>query len=134
MVSSLGGEGLARLNSDGTVDTTFLTGTGTSDEPFTFVGNGTSDGTGQQEGGLADSSGNSGQVGHGDAAQLSNGELNNVANPQATGALNLALGPAVFHNLSDALQDVGGVTDAADAGAGTGATATVCCGLEPAGT
>ena len=36
-VGNLGGEGLARLNSDGTVDTTFLTGTGTSDEVNTVV-------------------------------------------------------------------------------------------------
>jgi hypothetical protein len=80
---------------------------------------------------FADSSGNSGQVGSGDVAQLNNGELNNVANPHATSALNEALGPVVYHTLSDALQAAGDFTDAyttgatddtAAAGAGDGET------------
>jgi filamentous hemagglutinin family protein len=93
------------------VPTTIVSGTG-NQQPFSFEGNGTSGGGGQQGGGLADSSGNSGQVGGGDVAQLNNGELNNVANPHATGALTAALGPVVYHNLSDALQNAGDFTDA----------------------
>jgi 2C-methyl-D-erythritol 2,4-cyclodiphosphate synthase len=37
-------------------------------------------------------------------AQLNNGGLSNVSNPVAAGALNQALGPAVFTALTDALQ------------------------------
>jgi len=88
--------------------------------PVDFQGNGTSTPPGQQGGGLANSSGNGGQVGSGDVAQLGNGQLNNVASPQAAGALNQALGPAVFHNLQDALQALTGWTDAGDTGAGDG--------------
>jgi hypothetical protein len=61
---------------------------------------------------LADSSGSGGQVGAGDAAQLGGGGLNNVANPQAAGALNQALSPIVFQNLSDALVTLGDWADA----------------------
>jgi filamentous hemagglutinin family protein len=75
--------------------------------PISFTGNGTSGLTGQQDGGLANSSSNGGQVGSGDAAQIGNGGVNNVTNPQAAGALNQALGPVVFHNLQDALKDLG---------------------------
>jgi hypothetical protein len=63
---------------------------------------------------LADSSSSGGQVGSGDAAQLGNGGLNNVANPQASGALNQALGPIVFHNLADALATWGDWVDTSE--------------------
>jgi len=91
--------------------------------PFSFQGNGTSTPPSQQGSGLANSSGNSGQVGTGDVAQLGNGQLNNVANPQAAGELNQALGPVVFNNLTNALQTLTGWTDTGDTGAGDG-TAT----------
>jgi filamentous hemagglutinin family protein len=84
--------------------------------PFSFTGNGTSGGTGDEGGGVADSSGNGGQVGAGDAAQLGGGGLNNVANPQASGALNQALSPIVFQNLSDALATLGDWADASGPG------------------
>ena len=74
---------------------------------FNFQGSGIAAQIGQQEGGLANSSSNSGLVGSDDAAQLGNGQLNNVANPQAAGTLNMALGPVVYHNLSDALIAIG---------------------------
>jgi hypothetical protein len=80
--------------------------------PFNFTGNGASGLIGQQDGGFANSSSNGGQVGAGDAAQLNNGGLNNVANPQAAGVLNQALGPVVFHNLADALAALGDWTAA----------------------
>ena len=82
--------------------------------PFSFQGNGTSTPPSQQGSGLANSSGNSGQVGTGDVAQLGNGQLNNVANPQAAGELNQALGPVVFNNLTNALQTLTGLTDTGD--------------------
>lgn len=88
--------------------------------PFSFTGDGTSGQTGQQDGGLADSSSNGGQVGAGDAAQLGDGGLNNVANPQAAGALNQALGPIVFQNLTNALGMPGDWTGGNDSGAGGG--------------
>jgi trimeric autotransporter adhesin len=75
--------------------------------PIGFVGDGTGTIGGSDSGGLASSSGNGGQVGSGDAAQLGGGQLNNVANPAASGALSLALGAPVFHNLQDALQALG---------------------------
>jgi hypothetical protein len=81
------------------------------------VGNGTGAAGGADNGGLASSSGNGGQVGSGDAAQLGGGQLNNVANPAASSALNQALGPPVFHSLQDALQEEGDFT-AADLPAG----------------
>jgi len=79
--------------------------------PFNFQGSGIASQIGQQDGGLANSSSNSGLVGSDDAAQLGNGQLNNVANPQAAGTLNLALGPVVYHNLSDALIAIGDWAD-----------------------
>jgi hypothetical protein len=60
---------------------------------------------------LADFSSSGGQVGAGDAASLGGGGLNNVNNPQAAGALNVALGPIVYHNLSDALKELGDWAD-----------------------
>jgi filamentous hemagglutinin family protein len=71
---------------------------------FTFQGDGGADQGGG--GALASASGNSGLVGAGDAAELGGG-LNNVANPAASSALNLALGPAVYQNLSNALMALG---------------------------
>jgi len=86
--------------------------------PFDFVGTGASADLGQENGGLADSTGNSGQVGSGDAAQLGgNGQLNNVANPQAAGVLNQALGPVVYHGLAAALEAVGDWAGADESGA-----------------
>ena len=75
-----------------------------------FTGSGTGGTNGGENGGLASSSGNGGQVGSGDAAQLGGGQLNNVSNPAASSALNEALGPPVFHNLQDALQQMGDFT------------------------
>jgi hypothetical protein len=49
-------------------------------------------------------SGNGGDVGAGDVAQINNGGVNNVTNPVAEGALNQALGPAVHASLVEALQ------------------------------
>jgi hypothetical protein len=86
--------------------------------PISFAGAGTVGSTGDQNGGLADSSGNSGQVGSGDAAQLGGGQLNNVANPQAAGALNQALSPVVYHSLADALAALGDWAGADNSGPG----------------
>jgi filamentous hemagglutinin family protein len=72
---------------------------------FAFSGIGSSGAEGDS--GLASSSGNSGQVGSGDAAQLSGGQLNNVANPLASSVLDLALGPVVYQGLAAALKDLG---------------------------
>ena len=101
--------------------------------PFNFTGNGTSDATGQQDGGLANSSGNSGQVGSGDAVQINNGGVNNVTNPQAAGALNQALSPGVQQNLANALNWANlTAVDAPGAGrdtaAGGGAQETILTG------
>ena len=84
--------------------------------PVNYTGVGIASQTGQQGPGLADSTGNSGQVGSGDSAQLGNGELNNASNPAANGALNEALGPAVHTALIDALKDAGDFTTDYDAG------------------
>jgi len=75
--------------------------------PPNFQGDGTTGQTGQQNGGLANSSSNGGQVGPGDAAQLNNGGLNNVNNPDASGFLGQALSPLVFQGLQDALSNWG---------------------------
>jgi filamentous hemagglutinin family protein len=91
-------------------------GSGVTPPPFDFAGSGEAQQNGQEDGGLANSTGNSGQVANGDTAQLGNGQLNNVANPQAAGELNQALGPIVYQSLADALQNVGDW-----AGAGQGA-------------
>jgi filamentous hemagglutinin family protein len=56
---------------------------------------------------LASASGNGGDIGSGDAAQINGGGVNNVSNPAAAGALNQALGPEVRNSLADALQDIG---------------------------
>jgi hypothetical protein len=66
-----------------------------------------SDLTGSQNGELAAFSSSGGQVGAGDAAQLGANGLGNVANPVASGELNVALGPVVYHNLADALKELG---------------------------
>jgi hypothetical protein len=63
--------------------------------------------TGQQDGGLANSSGNSGQVGPTDSVSVGSDGVNNVANPHADGVLGQALGPIVHQNLSDALKTLG---------------------------
>lgn len=87
---------------------------GSQPPPFSFVGTGLSTLEGQLEGGLADSASNSGQVGSGDTAQMNDGQLNSVANPQASGTLNEALGPIVYQNLADALKELGDWADVPD--------------------
>jgi hypothetical protein len=62
-------------------------------------------------GDLANTSGNDGQIGAGDAAQLGGGGLNNLQSPAASGALNLALSPAVFNLLNQAVTSLGDWTD-----------------------
>ena len=90
--------------------------------PFSFTGSPGGNSGGGNGGGWANTSGNGGQVGAGDAAQLGGGGLNNVQNPAAAGALNLALGPAVHNALNQALAWLGDWTDTnynpADNGAG----------------
>jgi filamentous hemagglutinin family protein len=86
--------------------------------PFSFTGTGAIGETGQESGELADSSSSSGQVGAGDAAQLGDGGLDNVANAQASGALGQALGPVVYHNLTDALAMLGDWNAPDESGAG----------------
>jgi hypothetical protein len=91
--------------------------------PFSFTGTGLSQMQGQEQGGLANSSGNSGQVTSGDIAQINDGQLNNVASPQTADALNEALGPIVYQNLADALKAVGdwaGVPPEGDANPASG--------------
>ena len=78
---------------------------------LTFTGSSTVGLPGPQNGGLADFSSSGGQVGAGDAASLGGGGLNNVNNPQASGALSMALGPVVYHNLADALKELGDWAD-----------------------
>ena len=103
-------------------DNPIVTTTGGSDTggnqstppPFSFQGTGISRQYGGLEGGLADSSGNGGQITSGDTAQLGNGELNNVNNPQAAGTINQALGPIVYANLADALKALGDWADVPD--------------------
>ncbi len=91
--------------------------------PFSFTGNDIGAETGQQGGGdLASSSGNGGQVGSGDSVQLGGGQVNNMGNAQASGALNQALGPAVYHSLVDALAMIGDWDAPAESGTDTGAT------------
>ena len=70
-----------------------------------FQGDGTSSYGGSDTTALAESGPGSGSVGANDTLQLNDGQVNNVANPHASGALNQALGPAVFHSLSDALSE-----------------------------
>jgi hypothetical protein len=73
---------------------------------------------------MAGSTGNSSQVGPADSTEMGNGQVNNANNPHAAGVLDDALGVTVFHNLADALQDIG---DWADAGA------SVPVGINPGG-
>jgi hypothetical protein len=84
--------------------------------PFTLFGTGNVGQTGQQTGGLAYSSGSGGQVGAGDAAQLNNGQMNNVSNPRAAGTLDSALSGAVHETLEDALLAVGAFADSSTYG------------------
>ena len=100
--------------------------------PISFVGTGVAAQIGQQTAGIVNSSGNSGQVTSGDVAQLGDGQLSNVANPHASGALNQALGPVVFHTLQDALQAAGDVVDAAAAGPDSTDAATTEATTAPA--
>ncbi len=89
-------------------------GVGSPPPPFSFAGTGFSQLLGQEDGGLANAASNSAQVGTGDAAQLNGGQLNSVANPQASDTLNEALGPIVYQNLADALKDIGDWADVPD--------------------
>jgi len=75
--------------------------------PVSFTGSGIAGQTGGVGGDLANSSGGSGSVASGDAAQMSQGELNNVTNPAASSALNDALSPLVFGTLTAALDSFG---------------------------
>jgi len=75
--------------------------------PVSFTGNGIAGQSGGVGGDLANSSGGSGSVGSGDAAQMSQGELNNVTNPAASSTLNDALSPLVFGTLTAALDTFG---------------------------
>ena len=96
-------------------------------QPVNYTGNGTTSQTGQQGGDLADTSGNGGTIGSGDAAQLNGGGLNNVSNPAAAGALNQALGAAVHDALANALQALGDYSAAnydTSGGSGTGTGGT----------
>jgi hypothetical protein len=77
-------------------------------------GNGNANQTGNNGGQLANSSGSNGDVSSGDAAQLNDGQLNNVASPAASAALNQALSPAVEGNLLAALQAFGDLTTSND--------------------
>jgi hypothetical protein len=86
--------------------------TGTPPPTFFFSGTGGISQSGSQSGGLAFSSGNGGQVGAGDAAQLNNGQMNNVSNPRAAGELDDALSGPVHESLVDALMSVGAFADA----------------------
>jgi filamentous hemagglutinin family protein len=102
-----------------------------SQPPFSFQGTGVSQLLGQLEGGLANSASNSGQVGSGDIAQVNDGQLNNVTNPEAADALNLALGPIVYQNLADALRaegDWANVPDQTTDTVGTGDGETILSG------
>jgi filamentous hemagglutinin family protein len=85
-----------------------------SQPPFSYQGNGMSQILGQLDGGLANSASNSGQVSSGDIAQVGDGQMNNVANPEAADALNEALGPIVYQNLADALRAEGDWADVPD--------------------
>jgi hypothetical protein len=92
--------------------------------PISYSGDGASGGSsGSQSGNLASSSGNGGLVGSGDAAQLGGGQLNNISNPAASGVLNQALGPIVYHSLADALNMVGDMTDYESSSPGDSSTA-----------
>jgi hypothetical protein len=77
---------------------------------------------GQLQGGLADSASNNGQITQGDTAQMNSGQLNSVANPEAASALNEALGPIVYQNLSDALKTMGDWADVPEEGTGMSAS------------
>jgi len=59
--------------------------------------------TGTGDGGLANSSGNGGLIGPGDAGELGNGTLSNFSNPAVYAAFGDALGAGVYISLSDAL-------------------------------
>ena len=79
--------------------------------PFSTSGTGIFTQTTADSGDLADFYGNSGQIGANDAAQLNNGELNNVTDPAAAGALDQALSVGVHNTLLAAMNDVQVVTD-----------------------
>jgi len=66
-----------------------------------FFGN--TDQTGNGNGGLANSSGNGGLIGPGDAGMLGGGALSNFSNPAVYSAFGNALGAQVYVSLSDAL-------------------------------
>lgn len=87
--------------------------------PVSYTDNGVSNQTGTPSDQLANSSGNSGTVGAGDVAQLDNGEINNVANPDAANTLNAALGIEVRNALADALNAFGDEYAAASEVTGT---------------
>jgi hypothetical protein len=95
---------------------------GTQQPPFSFAGTGDSQLLGELQGGLADSASNNGQIAQGDTAQMNSGQLNSVANPEAASALNEALGPIVYQNLSDALKTMGDWADVPEEGNGTEAS------------
>lgn len=86
----------------------------TQQQPFAFTGLGDLSQGQALGGGLAFASGSSGQVVAGDAAQLNGGQMNNVTNPAASGALDAALSLAVHDNLEQALASVGGLSDTYD--------------------
>ncbi len=100
---------------------------GSVNPPFSFTG-GASNSTGGPSGGLAGSSGNGGNIGAGDGAQLGGG-YNNIQNPVAAGALDVALGATVHNALNSALAAFGDWTDTdynpgdqGNAGGGNGET------------
>jgi hypothetical protein len=95
----------------------------TQPPPFTFTGDGVVDQGATQTGGLADSSGNGGQVGSGDAVQLNNGQMNTVTNPAAAGALDSALSFAVHNTLADAMKGLDDWVDTETSGDDTDSTA-----------
>jgi hypothetical protein len=103
-------------------------GEGNTSAPFSFTGAGETGQTGVQGQGLASSSGNASQINSGDEAQLGDGELNNVANPAAAGALSLALSPVVYENLQGALSAWGSWTAPDIGSGGAGADETILSG------
>jgi filamentous hemagglutinin family protein len=75
--------------------------------PVGYTGNGMSSQVGQQGGGLASASSTGDTVGANDELEVGPDGVNNAANPAAAGTLTLALGPVVYHNLADALKELG---------------------------
>ncbi len=86
----------------------------TEEQPFGFAGSGDFSQTGAALDGLAFASGSGGPIAAGDAAQLNSGQMNNVSNPAAAGALEASLSPAVHDTLQEALVAVSGVYDSYD--------------------